>query len=126
MLDLIAALVTLSALFSYVNHRWVGLPTTIGVMLISLVFSLAIIAIDASGLADLHTLARTIVGQIDFNVVLMQGMLSLLLFAGAMHVDLSELAAFKWPIGVLATVGGSGLDVLNRLAELCYFPAGRG
>jgi monovalent cation:H+ antiporter, CPA1 family len=122
MLDLIAALVTLSALFSYVNHRWVGLPTTIGVMLISLVFSLAIIAIDASGLADLHTLARTIVGQIDFNVVLMQGMLSLLLFAGAMHVDLSELAAFKWPIGVLATVGVVASTFLIGWLSFVIFP----
>ena len=105
MLDLFAALMTLAALFSYVNYRWIGLPTTIGVMLISLGLSLGIIAVDATGIADLHELARSMVAQIDFNFVLMQGMLSLLLFAGAMHVDLSELAAFKWPIGILATVG---------------------
>ena len=105
MLDLFAALMTLAALFSYVNYRWIGLPTTIGVMLISLGLSLGIIAVDGTGIADLHGLARSMVAQIDFNFVLMQGMLSLLLFAGAMHVDLSELAAFKWPIGILATVG---------------------
>jgi monovalent cation:H+ antiporter, CPA1 family len=105
MLDLIAVLITLTALFSYLNLRFIGLPTTIGVMLIALVVSLGVIALDAAGLADIHTVARSTVAQIDFNFVLMQGMLSLLLFAGAMHINLSELAAFKWPIGILASVG---------------------
>lgn len=105
MLDLIAVLITLTALFSYVNLRFIGLPTTIGVMLIALVVSLGVIAVDAAGLADIHAVARATVAQIDFNFVLMQGMLSLLLFAGAMHIDLSELAAFKWPIGIMASVG---------------------
>ena len=105
MLDLIAVLITLTALFSYLNLRFIGLPTTIGVMLIALVVSLGIIGVEAAGLADVYTVARSTVAQIDFNFVLMQGMLSLLLFAGAMHINLSELAAFKWPIGILASVG---------------------
>jgi CPA1 family monovalent cation:H+ antiporter len=105
MLDLIAVLITLTALFSYLNLRFIGLPTTIGVMLIALVVSLGIIGVEAAGLADVYTVARSTVAQIDFNFVLMQGMLSLLLFAGAMHINLSELAVFKWPIGILASVG---------------------
>ena len=105
MLELIAILITLTALFSYVNLRFIGLPTTIGVMLIALVVSLGVIAVNEAGLADVYSVARSTVAQIDFNFVLMQGMLSLLLFAGAMHIDLTELAAFKWPIGIMASVG---------------------
>jgi monovalent cation:H+ antiporter, CPA1 family len=105
MLDLIALLVTFTALFAYLNHRFIGLPTTIGVMLVALAFSLVMIAVDALGIADLGDLASGIVGQVDFYAVLMDGMLSLLLFAGAMHVHLDDLASHKWPIGVMASVG---------------------
>lgn len=123
MLDLIAVLITLTALFSYLNLRFIGLPTTIGVMLIALVVSLGIIAVDAAGLADVYTLAHSTVAQIDFNFVLMQGMLSLLLFAGAMHIDLSELAAFKWPIGILASVGVVASTFLIGTVSYYVLPA---
>ena len=90
MFDLLAILITLSAIFSYVNHRFIGLPTTIGVMLISLVVSLGIIAANAVGIGDIHALAHSIIAPIDFNYVLMQVMLSLLLFAGAMQGGVQE------------------------------------
>ncbi|NKC12377.1 MAG: sodium:proton antiporter [Gammaproteobacteria bacterium] len=105
MLDLVALLITLTALFSYLNHRFIGVPTTIGVMLIALLFSLALVGADTLGLADINGMAKEVVGQIDFYAVLMDGMLSLLLFAGAMHVDLHRLAEHKWPIGTMASIG---------------------
>ncbi len=105
MLNLVALLVTLTALFSYVNHRFIKLPTTIGVMVLALVLSLILMSLGELGYAPVEQRAAAIIGGIDFNQVLMQGMLSLLLFAGALHVNLEELAQQKWPIGILATVG---------------------
>ncbi|MEM7405795.1 MAG: sodium:proton antiporter [Pseudomonadota bacterium] len=121
MLDLIAVLVTVSAVFSYVNHRYIGLPTTIGVMLIALVVSLVMIGADLLGVEGLHDFAAHVVGRIDFNFVLMQGMLSLLLFAGAMHVNLTELAAFKWPIGIMASIGVvASTFLIGGLSYICF------
>ena len=100
----VALLITLAAGFSYLNHRLIRLPTTIGLMLISLVFSLALICSDFIGL-DLKAQASEVIGEIDFNQTLMHGMLSFLLFAGALHVNLADLAQRKWFIGTLATVG---------------------
>ncbi len=105
MLNLVALLVTLTALFSYINHRFIKLPTTIGVMVLALVLSLILMSLGELGYAPVEQRAAAIIGGIDFNQVLMQGMLSLLLFAGALHVNLEELAQNKWPIGILATVG---------------------
>ena len=106
MFDIIAVLITLSALFSYINHRFIRLPTTIGLMLIALLMSLGIVALDAIGLGlGLATRIKLLMENIDFNTVLMQGMLSFLLFAGALHVNLNDLAKNKWIIGILATIG---------------------
>ena len=106
MLDIVAICLVITALLAYLNHRFVGLPTTIGVMAAALVFSLALVGLDTLGFA--HGLARyeeSFLRSIDFSDVLMQGMLSLLLFAGALHVDLSELKAYRWPVAALAVVG---------------------
>jgi len=103
-LDVAALLVTLTAIFSYLNHRFVRLPTTIGVMLIALALSLGLLAIGEAG-TPVKAWAVRAVASIDFSEALMHGMLSFLLFAGALHVDLEELASQKWTIGVLATLG---------------------
>jgi CPA1 family monovalent cation:H+ antiporter len=106
MLDIAAACLVVTALLAYVNHRFIGLPTTIGVMAAALVLSLLILALDAVGIAsELLTFEKSLLQQIDFSEVLMQGMLSLLLFAGAMHVDLSELKSYRWQIFTLAVFG---------------------
>ncbi|MFQ5994293.1 MAG: cation:proton antiporter [Acidiferrobacterales bacterium] len=104
LLNLAAILVTLSALFSYLNHRYLRLPTTIGVMLIALVLSLCLIAL---GWVDprVQAYARTLLLEVDFNKALMLGMLSFLLFAGALHVNISDLARQQWIIGMLASGG---------------------
>ena len=102
--DLIALLLVLSAGFSYFNHRWLHLPTTIGLMLIGLVFSLALLGLSFVFPA-ISASAKAIVASIDFNATLMNGMLGFLLFAGALHVNLGDLLDHKWPILALATLG---------------------
>jgi len=106
MLNIAAICLVITALLAYLNHRFIGLPTTIGVMAAALVFSLALVGLDAMGLAyGLRQYEESLLRSIDFSDVLMQGMLSLLLFAGALHVDLSELKAYRWPVGALAVFG---------------------
>jgi len=105
-LDIAATCLVVTALFAYLNHRFIGLPTSIGVMVSALGLSLLLVALDSLGLVhDLRVYEESLLRSIDFSDVLMQGMLSLLLFAGALHVDLSELRAYRWQIGALAVVG---------------------
>ncbi len=105
MLEVAATCLVLTALLAYLNHRFIGLPTTIGVMMSALLLSLALIALDAAGIDfGLREYEESLLRSIDFSVVLMQGMLSLLLFAGALHVDLSALKAYRWQIGALAVL----------------------
>lgn len=94
-----------TALMAYVNHRFIGLPTTIGVMIIALGLSLLLIGLDAVGVGVLRDYEESLLARIDFTEVLMQGMLSLLLFAGALHVDLSKLRSLRWQVGLLAVFG---------------------
>lgn len=105
MFDIAVVFLVLTALLAYANHRFVGLPTTIGVMTIALILSFAVIGLDKLGLGQLHDYEVSLLESIDFSDVLMQGMLSVLLFAGAMHVDLSELRTYRWQVGLLAVVG---------------------
>ena len=104
--DLIAVLLGLAALFGYINHIFLKLPHTIGLVVIALVVSLGVLAADAlaPGLA-LGDSVRGALTRIDFTEALMKGLLAFLLFAGAMHVDLSEIASHKWAIGSMATIG---------------------
>lgn len=111
---------------AYVNHRFIRLPTTIGVMSIALALSLGFVALDHLGYGTLREVEEPLLASIDFSDVLMQGMLSLLLFAGALHVDLSELKTHRWPVAVLAILGtcistlliGFGIWYLLPLAGL--------
>jgi CPA1 family monovalent cation:H+ antiporter len=113
MLDIAATCLVVTAVLAYLNHRFVGLPTVIGVMVIALGCSLAIVGLDALGVSSVpRHFEETLLHSIDFSEVLMQGMLSLLLFAGALHVDLSQLKAYRWQIGALAVLG----TVLSTLA----------
>ncbi|MGB5307221.1 MAG: sodium:proton antiporter [Gammaproteobacteria bacterium] len=102
--QIIALMLTLAAVFSFLNYKTLKLPTTIGLMFFSLLMSLAIIGLHALNV-DIETYAEKILSSIDFNQTLMQGMLSFLLFAGALHVDLESLAKQKWVIASLATIG---------------------
>ena len=102
--NILAILLTLTAVFSYLNHRFIGLPVTIGVMLISFSLSLFLIVLSWFGIG-LEAKAEQLLASIDFDKTLLHGMLSFLLFAGALHININELAERKWSIGSLATFG---------------------
>lgn len=104
-LNLATILICISAIFSFINHRYIKLPTTIGLMLIALVFSLLLILAGKLGLTEIGLHVETVLNSIDFNKTLMEGMLSFLLFAGALHINLEDLAQQKWIILSLATLG---------------------
>jgi CPA1 family monovalent cation:H+ antiporter len=101
---LIAILITVTALLSYVNERFLRLPPTIGVMAAALVVSLLLTGLGQLGLG-VERWAEALLLRIDFDDVLLKGMLSFLLFAGALHVDLGDLLGHKWTILSLATMG---------------------
>lgn len=102
--QIFAVLMTLAAAFSYLNHRYIRLPTATGVMTLGLVLSAAVILLGEFGI-PLDDWARTLLKDARFDKTLLHGMLSFLLFAGALHVDLSGLARQKWIIVALASVG---------------------
>lgn len=102
--DVVAVLLVLAALFSYVNTQWLKLPMTIGLMLIALSLSLGLIVASSYGL-DARPFVRALLARIDFSETLLQGMLSFLLFAGALHIDIDDLRKDKLVIGVLSTLG---------------------
>jgi len=103
----IGALLTLAALFSYVNVRFLALPRTTALMLMSLAASAVLYA-----LARAHVpLAESLQGLIEaipFRQLLLDGLLGLLLFAGALHVDLGDLLEHKGSIATFALLGTLG------------------
>lgn len=102
--DLMAIVLSLAGLFGYVNYRFFKLPASIGVMLVALLFSLSLILGHHMGL-DTAAYAKEIVGRIDFNRTLMQGMLGFLLFAGALNVNLDDLLSHKWTVALMTVFG---------------------
>ncbi|MCB1127576.1 MAG: cation:proton antiporter, partial [Verrucomicrobiae bacterium] len=108
LLEIVALLITLAALFSYLNFRFIKLPTTIGVMLMALVFSLVLLGVGRFR-PELATTATTWLQRFEFDDALLQGMLSFLLFAGALHINLEDLAKQKGVITALA-LGGVALS----------------
>ncbi|HEU4603199.1 MAG TPA: sodium:proton antiporter [Steroidobacteraceae bacterium] len=121
-MDIAAIFLVATALLAYVNHRFIGLPSTIGVMGIALMLSVALALLDAMGVPLLRQYELRLLSSFNFTDVLMQGMLSLLLFAGALHVDLSELRAFKWQIGVLALFATTASAILIGICTWFILP----
>jgi len=112
--NILAILITLSAGFSYLNHRFIRLPNTIGLMVIALLVSLGLAALGPFGFGlqeDAHRLLASI------DETLLHGMLSFLLFAGALHINLESLARQKYIIGLLATFGVMGSTVIIAVAS---------
>ncbi len=104
-LEISAIFLSITALLTYVNHRFIGLPTTIGVMVISILLSMIAIFLGFLGFDQLIDYEMSLLDQLDFTEVLLDGMLSMLLFAGALHVNISDLRRYKLPIGILACIG---------------------
>lgn len=105
-LDVLALLFLAAAAFGYLNHRILRLPHTIGVLVIALGVSFIILAAHAFVPGwGVQNLAEGVLSRIDFSAVLLEGMLSFLLFAGALNVNLPDLLERKLSVLTLATVG---------------------
>ena len=125
LLPLLSVAIAAGILYA-INRRLGGLPATIGVTVWALVASLALVAAGALG-SPVHDFARQLVARVHFRETLLHGMLSLLLFAGALEVDLDTLLGEKALVAILATVGVAistavvgGLTLL--VARLCGLP----
>ncbi len=104
--DIMAVLMTLAAVFGYINHRWLKLEPTVGLLMISLASSLGIMGLHwIFPRLEIVNQIQHVIGSIDFNEALMHGMLGFLLFAGALHVDLEYFVRRKGTIASLATIG---------------------
>ena len=101
---IITILVVLSAVFGYINVRFLKLPNSIGLMLITIVFTFGVFALSYFD-ATLLDAERFIIKQIDFKSVLLEVMLSFLLFAGALHTNFEQLKVQRWPVLVFSTFG---------------------
>ncbi|QNL52151.1 sodium:proton antiporter [Olivibacter sp. SDN3] len=96
-------LIVLSAIFAYINERYLRLPSTIGVMVIALLVSLGLILTDKI-FPHIFQEFSSFISSVDFSEVLMGAMLNFLLFAGAIHIRLDDLKEQKAPVIVFSTV----------------------
>ena len=97
-------LVSLAALFGFINVKFLKLPNSIGLMLVTIIFSLLILGISIFD-STLLNAEKYIITSIDFETVLLDVMLSFLLFAGALHTNFEQLKIQRWPILVFSTIG---------------------
>src|SRR5665647_1245928 len=102
--NIITLIIVLTAIFGYINFRFIKLPGTIGIMLISLIASLVVIGI---GTISPIFFAKTIesIKTIDFNIIVLKIMLSFLLFAAAIHIDVKKLKSERRAIITFSTIG---------------------
>ena len=106
LLQLTSLLIVLAAVFGAVNYIFLKLPTAIGILVVSLIASVTILFLDLvlQGFV-VDDQVRRLVGTIDFSDTLLEGMLGLLLFAGALHVKLSDLQEQWKVVALMATIG---------------------
>lgn len=105
-LQIAALLIVLAGAFGAINYLFLKLPSAIGILVVALLASLALMGIDFA-VPGLHLRAQTqvFVDGLDFSDALLEGMLGLLLFAGALHVKISDLRAEAWVVALMATIG---------------------
>lgn len=112
LLQIASLLIVLSGLFGSINYLFFRLPSAIGILIVALLASLVVMGVDAFqpglGIADQ---ARSVIGSISFSEALLEGMLGLLLFAGALHVKLSDLQK-QWPVVLVMATLGVGLSTV--------------
>jgi CPA1 family monovalent cation:H+ antiporter len=117
---ILAILISLAAVFSFINYRYLRLPTAIGLMLIALLTSLGLVLLGpyAQGMKEY---AARLLHAVDFDATLLHGMLSFLLFAGAIHINLADLARQRWVVAILATASVLGATfIIGVLTYLCF------
>jgi monovalent cation:H+ antiporter, CPA1 family len=102
--NIITILIILSAVFAFINTRFLKLPFTIGLMIIAIVFTVGITVLGSLNHYVLDE-AKVLIQSVDFETALLDVMLSFLLFAGALHTNLDALKMQKGPIALFATIG---------------------
>ena len=95
-------IVAVAALLSFINSKYLKLPTTIGLMLLALITAILFISTQYV-FTDAYQFFCSVLLEVDFKTTLLDAMLSFLLFAGALHVDVNQLKEQKWPVFLFAT-----------------------
>lgn len=105
-LDVLALLLLAAAAAGYINHHLLKLPHSIGLLVIALAVSLIVLGIHQFVPGwRVEPAAEGLLSKIEFSDVLLEGMLSFLLFAGSLTVNLPDLLDRKWSVVTLATLG---------------------
>ncbi|KJZ20967.1 cation:proton antiporter [Loktanella sp. S4079] len=106
LLQITSLLIVLAGVFGSINYLFLRLPAAIGILVVSLLASFAVMVLDfiVPGLGLEQTVRNTVL-SIDFSDALLEGMLGLLLFAGALHVKISDLRREWMPVALMATIG---------------------
>ena len=113
-LEILSLLFATAAVFGLISTRWLKLPITIGTMLLTVIASVALM-LAATVVPGIHLWASSLVRQINFGTLVLDGMLPLLLFAGAFLLDLDQLLREKLAVGLLSTVGTAACFFLVAL-----------
>jgi len=101
---LASIILTLAVIIGYINHRYIKMQSTIAIMVGSLVLSFIFIVLQHFGIADIASKTESLLIRTDFHSLLLDGMLSFLLFAGSLSIDFSILKDRKWEIGILSSL----------------------
>ncbi len=123
--EVAAALMVLTAAFSFFNAWIFKTQPTIALVAMGAVVAAALAIADMS-VPQIHYIAdlESFLGKVDFRSTVLNGMLSFLLFAGALHVDISKIAHVRWPVIVLSTLGVlASMFIVGGRPARC-FPAG--
>lgn len=104
MLQSLSIIFGLAALFSFINFKWLRLPNTIGLMIMSIILVIILHLLNPI-FPEVFNYFCQIIYNADFKNLLFNGLLSFLLFAGAIHIDLSDLKKEKWSVFIFATLG---------------------
>ncbi|HEX7367429.1 MAG TPA: sodium:proton antiporter [Pelobium sp.] len=111
-------LIVLSAVFAYLNFRYLKLPPSIGLMLIALITSVALF-ITGNLYAEVLYDATLLIKSFDFSELLLGSMLSFMLFAGAIHVNIEDLKKEKLPVMMFSTF--SVVISTFLVGTLCFY-----
>ena len=120
--EVAAILITLTAGLAYLNARVLRLPSAIGMMATALLGSVLILVLDGLQVTEVAPRVSALLDQVNLSYALLHGMLGILLFAGALHVDLGDLRELRLPIAVLA-IGGTALSTAT-VGFASYFVLG--
>jgi CPA1 family monovalent cation:H+ antiporter len=121
--DIIAGLLTLTAIFAWANHRYLRLPNNVGLLVMGLAASIVLVLLEISiPEVALFGQIESFIEEINFSETLLDGMLAFLLFAGALQIDLSLLRDRAWTVGAMATLG---VVISTILVGVMFWGAGQ-